>query len=170
MVLDTMNVNPREAAAFAAVTIASLTYSVYSTQLQAGAAYFSTLTRGWELALGGLLALVPASRLGRQPRWVAFALGWAGLGAIAFATYRFNDGTLFPGYAALVPTLGTAAIIAAGIGATTASCGTVPAAYTGVRSGTSGGSPTHGTCGTGLRSSSPPPSGENSRPSKARPS
>ena len=73
--------------------------------------------------LGGLLALVPASRLERQPRWVAFALGWAGLGAIAFATYCFNDNTLFPGYAALVPTLGTAAIIAAGIGATTAPAG-----------------------------------------------
>ena len=114
---------PALASAFAAVTIASLTYSVYSTQLQAGAAYFSTLTRGWELALGGMLALVPASRLGRQPRWVAFALGWAGLGAISFATFRFNDGTLFPGYAALVPTLGTAAIIAAGIGSTTTFAG-----------------------------------------------
>jgi peptidoglycan/LPS O-acetylase OafA/YrhL len=117
------SLRPALAAAFATVTIASLTYSIYSTQMQAGAAYFSTLTRGWELALGGLLALVPASRLGlrlgRQPRWVAFALAWAGLGAIAFATYRFNDGTLFPGYAALVPTLGTAAIIAAGIGAAT---------------------------------------------------
>src|ERR687897_977248 len=112
------SLRPALAAAFAAVTIASLTYSVYATQLQAGAAYFSTLTRGWELALGGMLALVPASRLRRQPRWVAYALGWAGLGAIAFATFRFNDGTLFPGYAALVPTLGTAAIIAAGIGST----------------------------------------------------
>src|ERR671912_155453 len=69
---------PALAAAFAAVTIASLTYSVYSTQVQAGAAYFSTLTRGWELALGGLLALVPASRLGRQPRWVAFGGAAAG--------------------------------------------------------------------------------------------
>jgi peptidoglycan/LPS O-acetylase OafA/YrhL len=117
------SLRPALGAAFAAVTIASLTYSVYSTQMQAGAAYFSTLTRGWELALGGLLALVPASRLGRQPRWVAFALGWAGLGAIAFATYRFNENTLFPGYAALVPTLGTAAIIAAGIRATTAPAG-----------------------------------------------
>jgi hypothetical protein len=116
---------PALAAAFAIVTIASLTYSVYSTQLQAGAAYFSTLTRGWELALGGMLALVPASRLGRQPRWVAFALGWAGLGAIAFATCRFNDGTPFPGYAALVPTLGIAAIIAAGFGSTTTSAGAV---------------------------------------------
>src|SRR5918995_787312 len=113
-----LGLRPVLAATLAIVVISSLAYSVYSTELQAGAAYFSTLTRGWELALGGMLALVPASRLGRQPRWVAFALTWAGLGAIAFATFRFNDGTLFPGYAALVPTLGTVAIIAAGFGST----------------------------------------------------
>jgi peptidoglycan/LPS O-acetylase OafA/YrhL len=107
------SLRPALAAAFAAVAIASLAYSFYSTEVQAGAAYFSTLTRGWELALGGLLALVPASAWGRLPRLLAFALAWAGLGAIAFATVRFNDGTLFPGYAGLVPTLGTAAIIGA---------------------------------------------------------
>jgi peptidoglycan/LPS O-acetylase OafA/YrhL len=109
---------PALGTAFAAVAISSLAYSIYSTELQAGAAYFSTLTRGWELALGGMLALVPASAVGRLPRWVAFALAWTGLGAIVFATVRFNDGTLFPGYAGLVPTLGTAAIIAAGFGST----------------------------------------------------
>jgi peptidoglycan/LPS O-acetylase OafA/YrhL len=114
---------PALAATFAAVALASLAYSVYSTEVQAGAAYFSTLTRGWELALGGMLALVPASRLGTRSRWLAFALAWVGLGAILFATFRFNDDTLFPGYAALVPTLGTAAIIAAGIGSTTISAG-----------------------------------------------
>ena len=111
---------PALAVAFAAVAVASLAYSVYSTEAQAGAAYFSTLTRGWELALGGLLALVPASRLGLRSRWVASALTLGGLGAIAFATVRFNDDTLFPGYAGLVPTLGTAAIIAAGFATTSA--------------------------------------------------
>ena len=101
-------------AAIAVVVVSSLAYSIYSTGQQAGAAYFSTLTRGWELALGGVLALVPASRLGRLPRMAAGVMAGAGLGAIAFATLRFDDDTLFPGYAALVPTLGTAAIIAAG--------------------------------------------------------
>jgi peptidoglycan/LPS O-acetylase OafA/YrhL len=56
------SLRPALAAAFAAVTIASLTYSVYSTQLQAGAAYFSTLTRGWELALGGMLGCLRSCR------------------------------------------------------------------------------------------------------------
>ena len=107
---------PTLAVAFAAVVVSSLAYSVYSTQAQAGAAYFSTLTRGWELALGGMLALVPASLLGSRSPWVASALALGGLGAIAFAAFRFDDDTLFPGYAALVPTLGTAAIIAAGFG------------------------------------------------------
>jgi peptidoglycan/LPS O-acetylase OafA/YrhL len=113
------NLRPVLAVAFATVAVASLTYSVHSTGQQAGAAYFSTLTRGWELALGGLLALAPASRLGRWPRLLAGTLAWVGLGAIAFSTFRFDDDTLFPGYAALLPTLGTAAIIAAGFATTT---------------------------------------------------
>ena len=115
-----LNLRPVLAAAFAGVVVSSLAYSVYSTQAQAGAAYFSTLTRGWELALGGLLALVPASRFGRLPRTAAGVLAAAGLAAIAFATLRFDDDTLFPGHAALVPTLGTAAIIAAGFATTPA--------------------------------------------------
>ena len=115
-----LGLRPVLAAAFAAVAVSSLAYSVYSTQAQAGAAYFSTLTRGWELALGGLLALVPASRFGRLPRAAAGAMAAAGLAAIAFATLRFDDDTLFPGHAALVPTLGTAAIIAAGLATTPA--------------------------------------------------
>ena len=105
---------------FAIVAISSLTCSVYSTIEDASAAYFSTLARGWEFALGGALALVPASRLGRLPRLVAAVLASTGLAMIAWSTVQFSDDTLFPGYAALVPTLGTAAIIAAGFTSTSA--------------------------------------------------
>ena len=115
-----LGLRPVLAAVFAAVVVSSLAYGVYSTQAQAGAAYFSTLTRGWELALGGLLALVPATRFIRLPRAAAGVVAAAGLAAIAFAALRFDDDTLFPGTAALVPTLGTAAIIAAGFATTTA--------------------------------------------------
>ena len=107
------NLRPALAAVLAVVALSSLAYSIYSTGQEAGGAYFSTLTRGWELALGGALALAPASRLRLLPRPAAAALAWAGLGAIAFSAFRFNDSTLFPGYAALIPTLGTAAIIVA---------------------------------------------------------
>jgi peptidoglycan/LPS O-acetylase OafA/YrhL len=111
------SLRPALAVAFAVVAISSLAYSIYSTGQEAGAAYFSTLTRGWELALGGVLALVPASWL-QLPRLAAAALAGTGLGAISYSILRFSDGTLFPGYAALLPTLGTAAIIAAGFTST----------------------------------------------------
>jgi peptidoglycan/LPS O-acetylase OafA/YrhL len=113
------SLRPTLGIALGVVTISSLAYSVYSTGQEAGAAYFSTLTRGWELALGGALALVPASWL-QLPRLAAAALACAGFGAIAYSTVRFSDDTLFPGYAALLPTLGTAAIIAAGFATTSA--------------------------------------------------
>jgi peptidoglycan/LPS O-acetylase OafA/YrhL len=105
------------AVVFAIVIIFSLAYSVYSTKHEAGAAYFSTLTRGWELALGGALALVPAPYL-QLPRVAVAVLASAGLTAIAYSAVRFSDDTLFPGYAALIPTLGTAAIITAGFAST----------------------------------------------------
>jgi peptidoglycan/LPS O-acetylase OafA/YrhL len=113
------NLRPALAIVLALVAISSLVYSIHSTGQEAGAAYFSTLTRGWELALGGTLALVPASWL-HLPRPAAAALACAGLSAIVYSTVRFSDDTLFPGYAALLPTFGTAAIIAAGFSSTSA--------------------------------------------------
>jgi peptidoglycan/LPS O-acetylase OafA/YrhL len=108
------HLRPTLAAAFAVVAVSSFAYGAYVTQVQAGAAYFSTLARGWELALGGALALAPASLL-NLPRWMAAALAWAGLAAICLAAYLLGDDTPFPGVAALLPTLGAAAIIAAGL-------------------------------------------------------
>jgi peptidoglycan/LPS O-acetylase OafA/YrhL len=109
-----ISLRPALAVAFLIVAVASFGYGVYATDREAGAAYFSTFTRGWELALGGALALVPTDRLASLPRRTAGVLAWAGLVAIVFATVKLNDDTLFPGIAALMPTLGTAAIIAAG--------------------------------------------------------
>lgn len=98
---------------FLAVAISSFIYGINLTDQEAGAAYFSTLTRAWELALGGMLALVPASYL-RLPRWLSSTLVCIGLGAILWAIIRFSQYTPFPGTAALLPALGAAAIIAAG--------------------------------------------------------
>jgi peptidoglycan/LPS O-acetylase OafA/YrhL len=95
----------------ALVGLASLVYCVRFTALEPLPAYFSTLTRAWELALGGLVALLPIRRL---PSAVAGAVGVAGLVAIGVATVKFSSATPFPGAAALLPTLGAAAVIAAG--------------------------------------------------------
>ena len=115
---------PVLAATFAAVAISSLAYSVYSTQLQAGAAYFSTLTRGWELALGGMFSQRAGTRAG-APASDGWLSPWRGLG-LALSRSRLFDSTTTPsslGTRHSVPTLGTAAIITAGIGSTMTSAG-----------------------------------------------
>src|SRR5512146_55444 len=95
-----------------ALVLASLAYSVYDTIADPAAAYFVTTTRMWELGIGGLLALLPtvaARRLGRHG-W----LGWAGLAMIIASQFAIRGSTPFPGWIALVPVLGAAAIIAGG--------------------------------------------------------
>jgi peptidoglycan/LPS O-acetylase OafA/YrhL len=95
----------------AAILGASFAYNLHVTSAEPAAAYFSTFGRAWELALGAALAVLGDVRL-RRP--AAIALGWAGLAAIVYAVLRFGSGTPFPGTAALVPTLGAAALILAG--------------------------------------------------------
>lgn len=99
------------------VTGASFAWSVLHTAEQPGAAYFSTLTRAWELGLGALIALVPATalrRLGRVPTTLLAALG---LALVAVACVVLDDGTAFPGYAAALPVVGSALVLLAGAGA-----------------------------------------------------
>jgi len=92
----------------------SLGWSVHLTATLPHAAYFSPFTRAWELGLGAALA-VGASTLVRLPALCRVVMGWAGLLAIALAAVLFSERTPFPGSAALVPTVGTALAIAAGI-------------------------------------------------------
>ena len=94
---------------------ASLAWSIYSTRREPAAAYFSTFARAWELALGAALAILVV-RIGRLPALVRVACGWLGLLAIVVAAVLFTSTTAFPGYAALLPTLGAALIIGAGTG------------------------------------------------------
>ena len=76
-------------------------------------AFYSLPTRAWELLTGAGLALL-ATSIARVPALVRAAGGWAGLGAIVWAAVSFGAATPFPGPAALVPVIGTAAVIAAG--------------------------------------------------------
>ena len=95
---------------FGAVFAGSLTASVWLTSTNPAPAYFVTHTRIWELGLGGLVALgVPAFEEGARR-----FLGFAGVAAILAATFLFSTKTPFPGYAALLPTLGTALVIVSG--------------------------------------------------------
>jgi peptidoglycan/LPS O-acetylase OafA/YrhL len=93
------------------ILVGSLVYGIVLTDDKPAFAYFSTFARAWELGLGAALALIGTVRL---PRLGAAALGWLGVAAIVYASFAFTGETTFPGTAALVPTLGAAALILSG--------------------------------------------------------
>ena len=90
----------------------SLAVSVALTRSDPAWAYFVTHTRIWELALGGLLALV-LDRF-QLSGSVRTAMAAAGISAALASAMLFSRSTDFPGFKALLPTLGAALIIAAG--------------------------------------------------------
>ena len=105
------SVRPALWATLGLILVGSFLLGVKLTNETPASAYFSTFGRAWELALGGVLALLGTVRIRRG---IAAAIGWAGLVAIVYATFAFDASTPFPGVAALMPTLGTAALILAG--------------------------------------------------------
>ena len=84
------------------VFAASLTFSVVLTATNQPLAYFHSLTRLWEFALGGLLALtIDGVRLPPRTR---VRLGWVGLVGLLACGAVLRVGNVFPGVAALWPT------------------------------------------------------------------
>jgi peptidoglycan/LPS O-acetylase OafA/YrhL len=97
--------------------VASLAWSVHATYTSPVTAYYSTFTRAYELGAGAACALllrpgsagrVLVSQRGRE------VLAGAGLVVIAASAVLLSEGTTFPGLWALVPVLGTVALIVAG--------------------------------------------------------
>jgi peptidoglycan/LPS O-acetylase OafA/YrhL len=99
------------AAMLVLLTLASFIYSVIATANDPAAAFFITPTRVWEFGAGGILAL--AATTTARPAFRA-AVSWLGVGAILLASFAFTAETPFPGAAALLPILGTVAVIWAG--------------------------------------------------------
>ncbi|HLU60511.1 MAG TPA: acyltransferase family protein [Pseudonocardia sp.] len=96
----------------AGVFATSLVYSIELTITNQPLAYFHTLTRLWEFALGGLLALhghrIALTRRGRV------AAGWAGVVALVACGAVIPVAHAFPGIAALWPTGAAALVLLAG--------------------------------------------------------
>ncbi|MGE4450411.1 acyltransferase family protein [Castellaniella sp.] len=96
------------------VAVASLVISewgVWSGRLIS--AFYLSPTRAFELLLGSLVAVV-AFR-GRMPslgRSASCLLVWVGFGCIVWSTTMFSQKTPFPGWHALVPSIGTTVILA----------------------------------------------------------
>jgi peptidoglycan/LPS O-acetylase OafA/YrhL len=94
-------------------TTASFIYSLYLSYALPSLAYFNTFGRVWEFGLGAAVALlghrVRLSKLGQT------LASLAGFAAILASARLLNEGMAFPGWAALLPTLGTAAVLLAGL-------------------------------------------------------
>jgi peptidoglycan/LPS O-acetylase OafA/YrhL len=89
----------------------SYVLSLYGSYMYPDAAFYLLPARAWELGTGVLLA---ATVVRRTPgKWLAEIMSWSGLIAIAVAVFSFNRDTRFPGFAALLPVLGTAMLIRA---------------------------------------------------------
>ncbi|MCW2289843.1 peptidoglycan/LPS O-acetylase OafA/YrhL [Leucobacter luti] len=94
----------------ACVALPSFVWSIIYTGVNPSGSFFVTTTRLWELGVGCAIA-VAAPLWPRLPYVVTVVLGWVGLAALAFSALTFTGATPWPGSAALVPVLGTAALI-----------------------------------------------------------
>jgi len=81
--------------------VTSLSYSIYLTEVNQPWAYFITMTRVWEFALGSLLCINLSSI--HIPKWMATLMGWLGLIGLVLTGLLFNVSQMFPGYIALWP-------------------------------------------------------------------
>ena len=102
----------------AAITTLSLTACILLTYIDSTSAFFSPLTRFWELGLGALLAQFQfnsqfnhSAKLSKSTNTVISALGFA---SIVSGFLLIQHSTLFPGAWALLPTLGAVMIILSG--------------------------------------------------------
>lgn len=94
-----------------AIAALSLIAAEWMAHRDGSAAFYLLPFRAWELALGGMLARMPAVRL---PRLLGEVLAMAGLALIGYAVWQLFPPMIFPGINALIPCAGAAAIIFAG--------------------------------------------------------
>ncbi len=85
------------------VVIGSAVWSVLETQANPVSAYFSPLTRFWELGFGALVATFGTTRFK--------SLGYAGLVILLVCMFTFNSQTAYPGYLAWLPVLATGILL-----------------------------------------------------------
>lgn len=93
------------------LSLLSLALSVHWTKSAPNAAFYLLPGRAWELGVGVLVALWQERTRGRMRRRVAQRLSLIAMAAMLAPIALFDEHTRFPGFAALLPVLGTAALI-----------------------------------------------------------
>jgi len=94
-----------------ATTICSFVFSLYLTTANPIWAFYSLPTRAWELGLGALLLFTP-DKISAKRMVHRTLLVWSGAVLLITSVFIFSERTAFPGLNALLPTLGSAILIA----------------------------------------------------------
>lgn len=81
--------------------VSSFIYSIYLTAVDQPWAYFITMTRVWEFALGSLLCINLSSI--KVNKYIATVIGWLGLIGLILTGIVFDVSEMFPGYVAIWP-------------------------------------------------------------------
>lgn len=91
-------------------TILSIIFSIYASYKWNVASYFLLPTRMWEMLIGGIAFLYPFE-INKQSDKNSLEI--LGITLIMISFFLVNENTVWPGYIALIPTLGTFIIIQA---------------------------------------------------------
>jgi len=94
------------------VFVISLALAQWAAYAKPAAAFYLLPTRGWELLIGVFAAfyLSQANRKFFETGLSNFG-GWLGVALILYAVFTYDKTTPFPGFYALIPTIGTVLII-----------------------------------------------------------
>ena len=96
------------------LSIASLLFAVYTVQENPNTAFFHLHTRFWELGIGAIVAIIIRNRKNTTSRalWQCNVLSIIGFCSAILPIFLFDKTTPTPSFYILLPTVGTALIIA----------------------------------------------------------
>ena len=95
------------------IVLSSFVWCVAESHNSLTWAFFSPLTRAWELGCGALIAVTESWLVGRSARFGTL-LGGLGLAVLLACTWFYTAATVWPGSAVAAPVLATTAILVGG--------------------------------------------------------
>ena len=96
------------------LSIASLLFAVYTVKINPNTAFFHLHTRFWELGIGAIVAVIIRNHKNTTTRalWQCNVLSIIGFFSVVLPIFLFDKTTPAPSFYILLPTVGTALIIA----------------------------------------------------------
>ena len=96
------------------IAIISFILNIYSISIAQPISFFGTHARVWELALGVAVGVIERKNISPSIKTRSY-LSWLGIALIVGSYFILSSDTKYPGYFALIPTIGAVAFLLAGI-------------------------------------------------------